>query len=200
MALFVWEIKSRYFLPLARRTRPEFFLRPRLIRVVLLSYESKPTDIREQHDWMALKILEGLVLDQFFFCDPVVLESICYCTRAKQLINESNTTRWLEKKFGQDILFEVKKASVGDISCATSFNRSYRGVRLGIQLVQIFPDIRSYCSSLSVTLLSYASRSTLIRLKCRKQIWTGRVGLSLFFYPFMVSQLVKAILCNKCNN
>ena len=27
-----------------------------------------------------------------FLCDPVVLESICYGTRAKRLINESNTT------------------------------------------------------------------------------------------------------------
>ena len=32
-----------------------------------------------------------------FFCDPVVLESICYCKRAKRLINKDNTTRGLRK-------------------------------------------------------------------------------------------------------
>ena len=32
-----------------------------------------------------------------FLCDPVVLESICYRTRAKRLINESNTTGELRK-------------------------------------------------------------------------------------------------------
>ena len=36
-------------------------------------------------------------LDQFFFCDPVVLELICYCTRAKGLINEGNTTGGVRK-------------------------------------------------------------------------------------------------------
>ena len=33
----------------------------------------------------------------FFFCDPVVLELICYRTRAKRLINEGNTTGGLRK-------------------------------------------------------------------------------------------------------
>ena len=32
------------------------------------------------------------LLNQIFFCDSVVLESICYCTRAKRHINEGNTT------------------------------------------------------------------------------------------------------------
>ena len=40
-------------------------------------------------------------LDQIFFCDPVVIELICYRTRAKQLINEGNTTGGL-KKIGRD--------------------------------------------------------------------------------------------------
>ena len=31
------------------------------------------------------------------FCDPVVLESICYCKRANRLINECNTTGELRK-------------------------------------------------------------------------------------------------------
>ena len=37
------------------------------------------------------------ILDQIFLCDPVVLESICYRTRAKRLINDSKTTRELRK-------------------------------------------------------------------------------------------------------
>ena len=34
---------------------------------------------------------------QFFFSDSVVLESNCYCTTVKRLINESNTTGGLRK-------------------------------------------------------------------------------------------------------
>ena len=37
------------------------------------------------------------LLGQFFFCDPVVLESICNRARAYQLINESNRTGGLGK-------------------------------------------------------------------------------------------------------
>ena len=36
-------------------------------------------------------------LDQIFFCDPVVIESICYRTRANRLINESIMTRGLRE-------------------------------------------------------------------------------------------------------
>ena len=36
-------------------------------------------------------------LDQIFFCNPVVIESICYRTRAKRRINEGNTTGGLRK-------------------------------------------------------------------------------------------------------
>ena len=36
-------------------------------------------------------------LDQIFLCDLVVLESICYRTRAKQQINNSKTTGGLRK-------------------------------------------------------------------------------------------------------
>ena len=37
------------------------------------------------------------VPDQFFFCDPVVIESFCYRMRSNQLINESNTIGRLRK-------------------------------------------------------------------------------------------------------
>ena len=37
------------------------------------------------------------LLDQFFFCDPVVIKTICCRSRAKRMINESNMTGWVEK-------------------------------------------------------------------------------------------------------
>ena len=40
---------------------------------------------------------KGSHLDQIFFYDPVVLESICYRTRANRLINESITISGLRK-------------------------------------------------------------------------------------------------------
>ena len=40
---------------------------------------------------------KALVPAQIFLSHPVVLESICYRTRAKRLINESNTTGGLRK-------------------------------------------------------------------------------------------------------
>ena len=84
----------------------------------MLLHESKTTDKREQYDWKAEKNLDGAqhcvtsktnivnkicfwgakqLLDQIFFCDPVVLESICHHTRAKRLINEGNKTGGLRK-------------------------------------------------------------------------------------------------------
>ena len=44
----------------------------------------------------------------FFYLGPVVLESICYRTRAKRLINKINTTGGL-KKFGRDMLGWLRK-------------------------------------------------------------------------------------------
>ena len=38
-------------------------------------------------------------LDQIFFCDPVVIESICYRMRTDRLINEGNTTGGLGKNW-----------------------------------------------------------------------------------------------------
>ena len=43
------------------------------------------------------KIIIVSLLDQIFFCDPVVSELICCRTRAKRLINEGNTTGGLRK-------------------------------------------------------------------------------------------------------
>ena len=38
-------------------------------------------------------------LDQIVFCNAVVFESICFCTRAKRLKCESNTIVWLRKNW-----------------------------------------------------------------------------------------------------
>ena len=46
---------------------------------------------------MLVFLLSLLVLDQIFLSHPVVLELNCYRTRAKRLINESNTTGELRK-------------------------------------------------------------------------------------------------------
>ena len=37
--------------------------------------------------------------DHIFFCDPVIIESICYRTWAKRLINEGNTNGGLRKNW-----------------------------------------------------------------------------------------------------
>ena len=42
-------------------------------------------------------LVSGAILKQFFFCDPVVSELICYRTRAKRLIIDSKTTGELRK-------------------------------------------------------------------------------------------------------
>ena len=33
-----------------------------------------------------------------FFCNPDIIELICYCTRAIRLLNKSNMIGWQEKK------------------------------------------------------------------------------------------------------
>ena len=85
---------------------PNFFLRSSRIRVYLLSYESIPTDKREQYDWRADKNLDGIRVDLH---------------------------------------------------------------------IHIFPPLKSYYSRLSVNLISYNNRSTLIRLDCIKIVWTGAI-------------------------
>ena len=76
------------------------------------NFDNFRTKIKYQHrqanfDAMATKSSVWTSCTQFgpitnttqpiFFCDPVVLESICYHTRAKLLINDGNTTGGLRK-------------------------------------------------------------------------------------------------------
>ena len=56
-AMVNWDITTIPFI--IPTTRPIFFLRSSRIRVNLLSYESIPTDKREQYDWRAEKNLDG---------------------------------------------------------------------------------------------------------------------------------------------
>ena len=68
----------------------------RHLSVGLLSYNSKSTLILLD----GRKNLDGKPnLTIVFFFDPVVLGSNCYRTRAKRLINESNTTGWMRKNW-----------------------------------------------------------------------------------------------------
>ena len=55
--------------------------------------------LKEQTKGLHLKTKRFLPsqLDQIIVCDPIVLKSICYRTKAYQLINESNTTGGLIK-------------------------------------------------------------------------------------------------------
>ena len=57
----------------------------------VMSLRYRPKIIQDPIYLYSMALL-SLKLDQIFFCDPVALESICYRTRAKRLINESNTT------------------------------------------------------------------------------------------------------------
>ena len=57
------------------------------------------------------------ILDQFFLCNLVVLESICCCTRAKRLVNDSKTTGGL-RKIWTGLRKQVQLLNNGSISVA----------------------------------------------------------------------------------
>ena len=50
---------------------------------------------------------------RIFFFDPIVIESICYRTSAKQLINKSNTTGWWGKNWTDSQYTASKSLLVG---------------------------------------------------------------------------------------
>ena len=115
---------------------------------------------------------------KFFPCNPVVMESVCYRTTAKRLLNESNTTGGLTFFLAGYIKLTLAKTCSQENSLSLP---RYEYVSpedaAGVPFLRaqpiFFPDIRSYCSRVPVVLLSFNSRSTLIRLKRRKKIWTG---------------------------
>ena len=95
------------------KTRPNFSQPSSRIALVYQSFCSHTIADWLLYDWITKKLAEKqpayhllelatyaqflLLSTKFFFCDPVVLESICYPTRAKRLINDGNTTRGLSK-------------------------------------------------------------------------------------------------------
>ena len=104
-------------------------------------------------------IYSSCVLLDHFLCNPAVLESIGYRMRAHRLINESNTTLGLRKIWTvclSDWLINCKHGIL-------AHSPPTRPIFLAIQL---------YCSGFSVSLTSYDSRLTLIRLDGQKN-WTG---------------------------
>ena len=107
-----------------RHSRPVLiFLSP---PVVLPSFISRFALVRQQIDsdttgllkknwsrtepkisWLLKKITQWL--DQIFFCDSIILERICYGTRAKRLMIESNTTGRMRKIWtGNEYLMPFK--------------------------------------------------------------------------------------------
>ena len=120
-----------------------------------------------------------IALDQFFFCNPVILESICYRTRAKRLINDSKMTGELRKIWtGIDSYTtgSKKKIRMGRsvhqwFFCSFLFNfRSNQKLSLFVRYSRpFFP----FYSRIALVFLSVCSRTIadrlLIRLDQRKK-------------------------------
>ena len=105
-----------------------------------------------------------------FFCNPVVLESFCYRTREKQLINESNTTGGLKKIWTGCILTLYTAVRTCVIVKVQVFKKWTPTVKnecvpnlFSYARPIFFSVLQVYCSRSSVILLSYDSRLTLIR-------------------------------------
>ena len=110
---------------------------------------------------------------------PVVLELICYCTREKRLINESSTTGGLRKIWtGRSYFTKLKWPGYKSKATTTAWADSTVGAlhesrnRQETNLVyhhphclsKFFSGQQSFCSRFPVDLLSYDSRTTLLRL------------------------------------
>ena len=54
---------------------------------------------KQENCWLCYSVWCLILTPPIFFLDPVVLESIYYRTRAKRLLNESNTTLGLRKNW-----------------------------------------------------------------------------------------------------
>ena len=93
---------------------------------------------------------------QIFFCNPVVLESIWYHTKANWLKKESNTTGGLKKIRRGSALFWLH--------CENKSEREQITVwAWETHILFIFRLFRLHIPHISVGSLSYDSRSTLIR-------------------------------------
>ena len=115
-----------------------------------------------------------------FFCDPIVLESIFHCTNENRLINLNNTTGGLKKNGWAAAMTHWNAHTM------RQWNRKLWAVARCYSWPgpsKFFSALQSYCSRLSVVLLSCDSRSTLIRLNRRKKNWSR---LSLLFHSSLL--------------
>ena len=164
------------------------------------------------HHWLALKEWRTRVQHteipfkspvQILLRHPVVFESICYCTRANRLRNESNTTAalrkiWTGRRAKFYTLAVLLVCTLVQSSCIRVDVPSYKNIMTDkreqynwmsgkknwtarryvwhwtvYSPSKFFSALPSVCSRLSVGLLWYDSRSTLRRLHQREKF--GRV-------------------------
>ena len=131
-----------------------FFLQSSCIRLDLLPYERKTTDKREQYDWRAEKNFDGHSI--FWWSD----------------FSSFSRGNWF---------CHHRLATSSSFSCIIGGGRrmklwkfTERKEESGIYPSKFFSALQSYCPRLSVALLSYDSKLTLIvRPDCRKKF--GRV-------------------------
>ena len=97
------------------------------------------------------------ILDQKILCDPVVLESISYRTRAKRLINNCKTTQGLRKIWTGIACFPDLQNSQNDF-----LNKITDSVPLVGHLVSVatLPKKILWCSCIRVDLLLHYSKTT----------------------------------------
>ena len=69
-------------------------------------------NVTHLNNWIFKSVLY-ILLDQMFSSDAIVLESICYRTRANRLINVSKTTRGLRKIWTGSTLFLCLRQCTG---------------------------------------------------------------------------------------
>ena len=119
-------------------------------------------------------------LDQIFFCDPVVLKLICYRMRAYQLINESIMAGGLRKNwtgictprqffFCNPVIYQLHITAIVWLLNKSNITRWLIFLLVFKKAVLDLTckiTIATCFLSLPVVLLSYDSRSTLIRLDC----------------------------------
>ena len=88
--------------------------------------------------------LQDLFPVKIFFCNPVVLKSICYRTRANQLINESNTTGELQKIGREGLLFRLRHVLFDWGPLLTSICIYMQMCRKGIKFIHVLRTMAIY--------------------------------------------------------
>ena len=130
-----------------------FFHRSCHIRVDLLSYESKTTDKWEQYNWMVETNLDRAM-------DPLNFFLPSRCIAIYPLLDDT--------KFTAIYVNNTTGCQINNMDRISLFFKHPS---------KFFSALQSYCSIISVVLLSYNSRSTLIWLD--RKIKFGRVYISI---------------------